>query len=74
MAAELARSLRQRRRELGLSRTRLADVSGLAASDIARWERGDGMPRPGELHLLADAVGLPADETQETREPASTRR
>jgi transcriptional regulator with XRE-family HTH domain len=62
--AELARTLRERRRELGLTRTRLAERSGLAAADIARWERGDEVPPPIELIVLADAVGLDPTETE----------
>ncbi len=70
--AELARTLRERRRELGLTRTRLAERSGLTASDIARWERGDEIPAPRELYVLADAVGLDSHETQSWLESAVT--
>jgi transcriptional regulator with XRE-family HTH domain len=70
--AELARTLRERRRELGLTRTRLAERSGLTAADIARWERGDEIPAPLELCVLADAVGLDEDETQRWIDSAVT--
>jgi len=62
--AELARTLRERRRALGLTRTRLADRLGLATVDIANWERGEALPNGDQIVLLADAVGLDDDETQ----------
>jgi transcriptional regulator with XRE-family HTH domain len=63
VGSDLARILRERRRELGLTRTRLAEESGLPAADIARWERGDVLPAPTEIVVLADAVGLDEAET-----------
>lgn len=62
--AELARTLRERRRALGLTRTRLADRLGLATVDVASWERGEALPNPDQIVVLADAVGLDDDETQ----------
>ena len=55
---ELAALLRERRRALGLTRTRLAEKCGLKAADIARWERGDDVPGPDQVIVLAEAVGL----------------
>ena len=62
--AELARTLRERRRALGLTRTRLADRSGIPAVDLGKWERGEDVPNPDQIGLLADAVGLDDEETQ----------
>ena len=62
--AELARMLRERRRALGLTRMRLAKRCGLAALDIAQWERGEGLPDPDQIVVLAVAVGLDDDEIQ----------
>jgi transcriptional regulator with XRE-family HTH domain len=61
---ELARTLRERRRALGLTRTRLADRSGIPAGDLGKWERGEAVPNPDQIGLLADAVGLDDEETQ----------
>ncbi len=61
---ELARTLRERRRALGLTRTRLADRSGIPAGDLGKWERGEAVPSPDQIGLLADAVGLDDEETQ----------
>ncbi len=61
---ELARTLRERRRALGLTRTRLADRSGIPAGDLGKWERGEAVPNSDQIGLLADAVGLDDEETQ----------
>ncbi len=61
---ELGRTLRERRRALGLTRTRLADRSGITAADLGKWERGEAVPEPDQIGLLADAVGLDDRETQ----------
>lgn len=61
---ELARALRERRRALGLTRTRLADQTGLTASELARWERAEAIPTPEQITLLAEAVGMDDSEVQ----------
>jgi transcriptional regulator with XRE-family HTH domain len=63
-AADIARTLRERRRALGLTRARLADQTGLAAIDLTRWERGEDTPTPEAVIVLAEAIGLEVDETQ----------
>lgn len=62
---DIARTLRERRRALGLTRSRLADRTGISAGDLTRWERGDDLPGPGEVVTLAEAIGLEVAETQE---------
>lgn len=62
--AGLARTLRERRRALGLTRTRLAERAGFSTSDVARWERGETVPGPAQIATLAGAVGLDDDETR----------
>ncbi|MEE9205748.1 MAG: helix-turn-helix domain-containing protein [Acidimicrobiia bacterium] len=71
-STELARTLRERRRALGLTRTRLADRSGIPAVDLGRWERGEAVPNPDQIALLADAVGLDDEETQAWLDAAIT--
>ncbi len=71
-STELARTLRERRRALGLTRTRLADRSGIPAVDLGRWERGEAVPNPDQIGLLADAVGLDDEETQAWLDAAIT--
>ena len=61
---ELARTLRERRRALGLTRSRLAERTGLKAGDVTRWERGEDLPGPEAVIVLAEAIGLEIDETQ----------
>ena len=61
---DIARTLRERRRALGLTRARLADQAGLDAADVTRWERGDGVPGPEDVIVLADALDLDISVTQ----------
>jgi transcriptional regulator with XRE-family HTH domain len=61
---DIAGTLRERRRALGLTRARLADRTGITAADIARWERGEEVPDPEAVVVLADAIGLEVTETQ----------
>ena len=69
---ELARTLRERRRALGLTRTRLADRSGIPAADLGKWERGETVPDPDQIGFLADAVGFDDEETQAWLDAAIT--
>jgi transcriptional regulator with XRE-family HTH domain len=62
---DIARTLRERRRALGLTRARLADQTGLTAVDLSKWERGEDVPAPEAVIVLAEAIGLEVDETQE---------
>ena len=62
---ELAEALRERRRELGLTRMRLAERCGLAAADIAKWERGEDLPNPDQVAAIAAVVGLDDDDVRD---------
>jgi transcriptional regulator with XRE-family HTH domain len=69
---ELARTLRERRRSLGLTRTKLAERSGLTSTDLAAWERGERFPDPGQIVVLAEAVGLDDAQTRAWLDAAVT--
>ncbi len=62
--AEFGRTLRERRRALGLTRTRLAERTGLTVADLGKWERGEDAPGPDEISVLAEAAGFDEDETR----------
>lgn len=47
-----AENLRYCRRSAGLSQEQLAQRTGLDESTIAKWERGDNLPMPGNLDRL----------------------
>lgn len=61
---DLARTLRERRRALGLTRSRLADTTGITTVDLTRWERGESLPSADAVIVLAEAIGLDVAETQ----------
>ena len=56
---ELAKMLRDRREELGLTLAVLSDRSGVCVSHIARVEKGERFPSALVLRRLAKPMGLP---------------
>ena len=46
-----------------MTRTRLAQRTGLTAADLAKWERGEDAPGPDQISVLAEAVGFDENET-----------
>lgn len=46
------------RAALGLSQNKLADLAGVAPTQIARWERNKATPRPTTLHKLASLLDV----------------
>jgi DNA-binding transcriptional regulator YiaG len=46
------RTLKRLRRELGLSQAKFADLVGVTANTVARWERGELGMRPTTVRLL----------------------
>ncbi|MDR6585554.1 helix-turn-helix domain-containing protein [Herbaspirillum frisingense] len=54
---EFPRRLAQTRAEKGLSQQELAQVTGIAAAQISRYESGKNVPRPGIVVKLAKALG-----------------
>lgn len=63
MNAEMTgRLIAERRRELGLSQTELAEQLHVTDKAVSRWETGRGMPSVDLLEPLADALGLSVSE------------
>jgi len=54
-----ASELRQLRRRLRLSQARFADLVGVAANTVARWERGEMMMQPAMDRLVRLTVMKP---------------
>jgi len=55
----LGGELRARRRARGLNRATLAQAAGTRPVIIGRWERGEGVPTPAQVRVLADVLELP---------------
>ncbi len=55
---ELGEAVRNRREELGLTQTELAERAGLQQPAIARFEAGGTMPTIPMLERLAEALGM----------------
>src|SRR5262245_46708324 len=63
-------SLGARRKAMGLTQERLAELLRVERSTVARWEQGTATPRPWYRRRLADALDLTPDElTQLLDEP-----
>ncbi|NKX89114.1 helix-turn-helix domain-containing protein [Nocardia coubleae] len=56
LAIELAEAIRERRIELGLTQTQLAERAGLRQPEVSRLESGGGTPTIGMLERLAHAL------------------
>lgn len=56
-AFSLAMQVIERREQLGLSQTELAEKTGIDQADISRIERGSGNPTEKTLTRLAEALG-----------------
>lgn len=68
---KLSRDIKRRRTHLGLSQTKLAEMSGVRQGHISQIENGERRPNLATLHKLRDALGLPPDEFAEWIEDAA---
>lgn len=57
--------LAQRRKAVGLSQERLAEVIGVDRSTVVRWERADTDPQPWHRPRLADALRISVETLAE---------
>lgn len=53
-----AKGLASHRKKLGFSREQYADLVGVSAQSIYKWERGEARPRQAQLAALVQARGL----------------
>jgi transcriptional regulator with XRE-family HTH domain len=72
MAARRHR-LAQRRKTVGFSQERLAEVVGVDRSTVVRWERAETDPQPWHRPRLAAALKLSVEELAALLAPASLR-
>lgn len=59
---EFAERFRGLLAEVGMTQADLARKSGLTISAICRYANGNRLPRADKLALLADALGISAEE------------
>lgn len=59
---KIGRFIAVRRKERGLTQQQLADELGLTNKAISKWETGQGMPDITTLPILAEILGITADE------------
>ncbi|BBC33776.1 hypothetical protein SGFS_050700 [Streptomyces graminofaciens] len=59
MEESLGRAVRTRRTEIGMTQTRLAELSGMTQAAISRLEHGKCMPTFPLLERIASAFGSP---------------
>src|SRR5215211_110506 len=59
------RSLRQIRRERGLSQRKLSEMAGVGVKSIVRCELGDWRPTHKTMESISEALGLHPDEVRE---------
>ncbi len=59
--------VQQRRRELGMNQTQLAEKLNVTAKAVSRWERGVGFPDIKLLQPLADALEITIVELMQSR-------
>ena len=58
---EIGKTIRDRRKQLGINQQTLADLSVVAINTIVSIERGEGNPQTGTLLAILDALGLQMD-------------
>lgn len=59
---QVSEATRRARERKGLTRKKLAELSGVSVNVIKDIEHGRCNPRLATVELLADALGLPLDE------------
>lgn len=64
--------LRQERKRQGLTQTKLAALTGIAAPDICAVERGWRKPFPGWKRRISEALGVSGTEAERLWEEVDT--
>ena len=57
-AMRLGVALRERRRELGLTTTQVAELVGVQQSAVSKWENGASLPDDDRLDAIAQFLGV----------------
>ncbi|MBP3228527.1 MAG: helix-turn-helix transcriptional regulator [Bacteroidaceae bacterium] len=58
---EIGRTVRERRKKLGINQQTLADLASVAVNTIVAIERGEGNPQLSTLLTIIDTLGLQID-------------
>ncbi|MET7749635.1 helix-turn-helix transcriptional regulator [Micromonospora sp. NPDC005367] len=61
----------QRRKMLGFSQERLAEILGVERSTVVRWERAENDPQPWHRIRIAETLQVPLDRLQEILDDVS---
>lgn len=60
-------------RELaGISKAELARIMGVDQAAVARWDRGDALPRAAKIPKLADLFGCTIDQLYGREPPTAS--
>ena len=59
---DFSRFVIKRRKHLGLTQEKLAELIGVSKSAIAKWETDGGLPDRDNLRKLAEAIEVSVDE------------
>lgn len=70
-ADALARKIRTRRLQLGLTQNQLAEIAGLSTNAISSIECGKRFPRPKTLDLIAQALRVGPDDLMRSESPST---
>jgi DNA-binding transcriptional regulator YiaG len=65
-----AKSLRSQRKRLGLSAAAMAQLLGVSALSVYKWESGNTRPRPKQIEAIAALRGIGRREAQKRLEQA----
>ena len=55
---EIGKSIKERRKVLGINQQTLADLAGVAVNTVVAIERGEGNPQLTTLLTILDTLGL----------------
>lgn len=58
---EIGKSVKERRKKLGINQQTLADLASVAINTIVAIERGEGNPQLATLLTILDTLGLQID-------------
>lgn len=58
LAVLLGEAIRRRRKELGITQPRLAEIAGVSTNTLYKLERGQGNPSLDVLNKIADVLGM----------------
>lgn len=64
----IGKTIRERRKKLGVNQQTLADLAGVGINTLLAIERGEGNPQLSTLMTILDTLGLQLDIKMKTME------